>query len=65
MMDELIEKVIEKESDKRTIPVAKNHKIIVTGRAMIYRTVLVKLNSMKTLPNKPQANEVALRATHL
>lgn len=48
-----------------TIPVAKNHRVIVTGKAIIYRTVCVKFKSKKILPTIPQTKDVALTAVTL
>jgi hypothetical protein len=48
-----------------TRPVARSHKMIETGRAMIYRTPRVKLKNMKRFPTKPQASETALRTISL
>lgn len=48
-----------------TIPVARNHKMIEAGNAMMYRITRVKLNKRKTFPMTPQAREVALRAIDL
>lgn len=47
-----------------TIPVAKYQRIIVIGRAIIYRTRLVKLNRRKMFPMKPQTKEAAFSAMH-
>jgi len=47
-----------------TIPVAKYQRIIVIGRAIIYRTRLVKLNRRKMFPIKPQTKEAAFSAMH-
>jgi len=47
-----------------TIPVAKYQRIIVIGRAIIYRTRLVKLNRRKMFPTKPQTKEAAFSAMH-
>jgi hypothetical protein len=48
-----------------TIPVARNHREIVTGNAMMYLTVVVKLNSRKMLPTTPQNSETAFMAVIL
>lgn len=47
------------------MPVARNHKMIEAGNAIIYRTLRVKLNKRKTFPARPRAREVALREMHL
>lgn len=52
-------------ADILTIPVAKNHRIIVTGKAIIYRTVCVKFKSKKILPTIPQTKDKAFTAVTL
>lgn len=48
-----------------TTPVAKNHRIIEAGSAIIYRTLLVKLKSRNKFPKTPRTKDVAFSATHL
>lgn len=43
-----------------TIPVAKYHAMMVTGRAIIYLTREVKLKSRKRLPINPKISDAAL-----
>ena len=45
-----------------TIAVAAYHKMIVSGRAMIYRIRLVKFNNKNMFPVNPSASEHMLRA---
>jgi hypothetical protein len=48
-----------------TIAVARNHRMIEAGSAIIYRILRVKLNRRKRFPTIPKAKDVALRAMHL
>ena len=41
-------------------PVARYQKMIVAGRAIVYRMRWVKLKRRKTLPRKPQIREATL-----
>ena len=43
----------------------KNHMITVAGKAIIYRTRLVKLHKRKKLPINPKARESPLRMSSL
>lgn len=43
----------------------KNHMITVAGKAIIYRTRLVKLHKRKKLPMNPKASERPLRVSSL
>lgn len=47
------------------MPVAKYQRIIVIGKATMYRILLVKLKSKKIFPANPQVNEAALSAMYL
>ena len=46
------------------MPVAKYQRMIVAGRATIYRTARVKLKRRKILPTKPQAREAPFSPRH-
>lgn len=48
-----------------TIADDRNHKITVAGKAIIYRTRLVKLHKRKKLPMNPKAKERPLRMISL
>jgi hypothetical protein len=48
-----------------TMPVAKYQAIIVSGKAIIYLTLLVKFNSKQKLPKKPQPRDMAFKITSL
>lgn len=48
-----------------TIADARNHKITVAGKAIIYRMRLVKLHKRKKLPMNPKARESPLRTIAL
>ena len=47
-----------------TIPVAKYQRMIVMGKATIYRIRRVKLQRRKKLPTKPQASDAPLSPRH-
>jgi hypothetical protein len=47
------------------MPVAKNQKIIDSGREMIYLTRFVKLQSRKKFPAKPNAKDIAFITSSL
>jgi hypothetical protein len=46
------------------MPVAKYQRIIVAGKATIYRIRRVKLNSRKMLPTNPHASEAPFNPRH-
>lgn len=48
-----------------TIPVAKNHKHMEAGNAIMYGIFSVKLKSKNRFPSSPMATDEALRPTHL
>jgi len=45
--------------------VAKYQAIIVSGKATIYLTLLVKFNKRAKLPKKPQPRDIAFKITSL
>jgi hypothetical protein len=47
------------------MPVAKYHEMIVAGRAMMYRILLVKFNNKQKLPKNPIPREMAFRMISL
>ena len=47
------------------MPVAKYHRRIVMGKAIIYRMRFVKLNNKNMLPTTPTARDAAFNAIHL
>lgn len=55
---------ISRDRVSRTIPVAIYHAIIVSGRAIIYLTRLVKLNIRARFPSTPTPREIALSTVH-
>jgi hypothetical protein len=59
--------VIETRLNKKTltIPLAKYHAIMVSGKATIYLTLRVKFSSKQKLPKKPQARDIAFKMTSL
>jgi len=51
--------------ERLTINVAKYHEMIESGKATIYRILLVKFNNKQKLPKNPQARDTAFKEISL